>query len=157
MKIEQPNTVQYRCTQIWHATPDQVFPLLCPVRETEWIPDWNPRLVVSKSGFMEQDCIFIESGQFPEAIWVVNQYALNHYVEMYRILPGVTVSKFSIRLAEGAKNNTTQAELSYAHIAISSEGNEFIKGCSNKEMETTMNHFNEAINCYLSTGKKISN
>ena len=40
------------------APPERVFPLLCPVREHEWIPTWKAEIVHSKSGFAELDCVF---------------------------------------------------------------------------------------------------
>ena len=40
------------------ASPDRVFPLLCPRREYEWIPDWKSDIVFSESGFAERDCVF---------------------------------------------------------------------------------------------------
>ena len=40
------------------APPERVFPLLCPVREHEWIPAWKAEMVHSKSGFAELDCVF---------------------------------------------------------------------------------------------------
>ena len=40
------------------ATPDRVFPLLCPVREYEWIPGWECDVLHSVSGVAEEDCVF---------------------------------------------------------------------------------------------------
>ncbi len=45
-------------TILLEAAPETVFPLLCPVREYDWIESWHCRMVYSKSGFAEQDCIF---------------------------------------------------------------------------------------------------
>jgi hypothetical protein len=40
------------------ARAEEVFPLLCPVREYEWIPDWRCRMVYSESGVAERDAVF---------------------------------------------------------------------------------------------------
>ena len=40
------------------APVEKVFPLLCPVREYEWIDGWSCRLVHSESGFAEKGAIF---------------------------------------------------------------------------------------------------
>jgi hypothetical protein len=40
------------------ATPERVFPLLCPVREYEWLDSWHCRMVYSESGVAEDNCIF---------------------------------------------------------------------------------------------------
>ena len=45
----------------------KVFPLLCPVREADWIDGWNPVLVLTQSGFAEQDCVFITDAKVHDA------------------------------------------------------------------------------------------
>jgi hypothetical protein len=40
------------------ADPQKVFPLLCPVREYEWIEPWQCRVRYSESGVAENNCIF---------------------------------------------------------------------------------------------------
>jgi len=46
------NTYSYR--QIIHARPDVVFPLLCPVREAEWLDGWDYKMIYSESGVVEE-------------------------------------------------------------------------------------------------------
>ena len=41
-----------------YAAPEKVFPLLCPVREADWIPGWQYELVYSESGVAELGCVF---------------------------------------------------------------------------------------------------
>ncbi|MBI9075408.1 MAG: hypothetical protein JEZ02_08370 [Desulfatibacillum sp.] len=43
------------------AAPRDLFPLLCPVLEEKWIPQWEYDLVYSKSGVNETGCIFRET------------------------------------------------------------------------------------------------
>jgi uncharacterized protein YndB with AHSA1/START domain len=40
------------------APPAQVFPLLCPVREHDWIEGWSAQIVFSRSGVAEAGCVF---------------------------------------------------------------------------------------------------
>lgn len=40
------------------SEPKEVFPLLCPVREYDWIPFWKCQMVHSKGGVAEKDCEF---------------------------------------------------------------------------------------------------
>ncbi len=62
MRVEKPNRVSWCYTQHLDAPPELVFPLLCPVRETEWVIDWKPKVVFSESGLAEADCVFITPG-----------------------------------------------------------------------------------------------
>lgn len=36
-----PQRVKHSFTQSIKGTPEQVFPLFCPVREADWIPGWT--------------------------------------------------------------------------------------------------------------------
>jgi hypothetical protein len=40
------------------AEPAEVFPLLCPVLEYDWIPDWRCEMIYSKSGAAELGAMF---------------------------------------------------------------------------------------------------
>lgn len=44
-----------------------VFPLLCPVREREWLPGWQADIVHSTSGLVEEGCIFRSQAEEPSA------------------------------------------------------------------------------------------
>jgi len=79
MKLIKPNRNKYSCTQQWKGSIDELFPLLCPVREMEYVPGWNPTLVVSDSGVVEQDCLFIVPDSPADSIWVVNDYRPENY------------------------------------------------------------------------------
>jgi hypothetical protein len=58
MKIIAAKRVSRTYTRKPIASPEAVLPLLCPVREADWIQGWNPHLVVSASGVAERDCAF---------------------------------------------------------------------------------------------------
>ncbi|HYK92235.1 MAG TPA: hypothetical protein VE398_25965 [Acidobacteriota bacterium] len=67
-------------TQTNPASPEKVFPLLCPVREADWLPGWQYQLIYSDSGFAELGCVFTtpnatSSGSpSPEKTWIVTDY-----------------------------------------------------------------------------------
>jgi len=154
MKIMKPRRRKQSCVQTWKATPDRVFPLLCPVRETEWIPGWEPRLVVSESGVMERDCIFVEPETPSDAIWIVTSHEPDRFVEMYRTVPGVAVSRFSIRLHPGDGGSTT-ACVSYEHTALGEAGEKMVEEFTAEHFAGFMQHFETTINHYLTTGGMV--
>ena len=45
-------------TMTLDALPAMVFPLLCPVREYEWIEPWSCDMVFSASGVAENNAVF---------------------------------------------------------------------------------------------------
>ncbi len=81
------------------GSPEQVFPLLCPVREYDWIENWQCELIYSESGTAEADCVFRtrfpQDG--PEDTWVVSRYEPPRAIEFIRI-NALRVVHYSITL-----------------------------------------------------------
>ena len=109
------------------AAPDRVFPLLCPVREYEWIDGWECRLIYSKSGYVEEGCIF--TTDFPDdgpTLWVTTLHdPATRRVEFVRFSPEVKVLKMQLRVDE-VEGGTSKLEIRYTLTALSSEGNTFV-------------------------------
>jgi len=77
------------------APAAEVFPLLCPVREYEWIPDWKCVMVYSKSGVAEKDAVFTTLEKpFGRVLWTCVDYAPPNRID-YLLTFG---TKASIRL-----------------------------------------------------------
>src|SRR2546430_15425417 len=67
--------VTHEYTQTNDAPPDRVFPLLCPVREADWVPGWQYKMIYSKSGVAEAGCGFTTpNGDGTETTWLVTPY-----------------------------------------------------------------------------------
>ena len=65
--------VSHEYTQTNDAPPEKVFPLLCPVREADWVPGWQYRLIYSDSGCAEDGCVFATPNDTgPETIWMAS-------------------------------------------------------------------------------------
>ena len=80
--VNKPPRVRHSFTQSINGTPGQVFPLLCPVREVDWIPGWTTDWVISQSGVAEQNCIFQtppRPGAGVASKWVITRHdAIEH-------------------------------------------------------------------------------
>ena len=86
------------------AAPDEVFPLLCPVREYEWIDVWQCEMIHSASGVAEAGAVFRTAfpQDGPPDIWVISRYEPPCVIEFVRVNALRTVH-FSIDLeSEGA-------------------------------------------------------
>jgi len=75
-----------------NSTPARVFPLLCPVREYEWIPQWQCEMIYSESGVAELGCVF--STDFNDGlgteVWVVSHFEPDSKIGFVRIGPART-------------------------------------------------------------------
>ena len=154
MTLETPCRQRHTYTQAIAATPGEVFPLLCPVREEDWAPGWRTRLVVSNTGLIEEDCIFVTPGEPADAIWIVTDHdPETHRLRMYKIVPGVVVSRLEIALSEDGPG--TKAAISYEHTALSEAGRAIVSGHTESSYRKFMKGWQAAINTYLKTGKMI--
>ena len=156
MNIQKPNHIKHSYTQTIIAGPEKVFPLLCPVLEAEWVPGWNPELVISNSGVAEKDCVFITPASPQNAIWVVTHHDPQNYtVEMLKITPGHTVCKLEIAL-HSDKSEETKAEVAYTYTSLGPEGDAFLKEFTVDWYRNFMENWERAMNHYLSTGEMIA-
>lgn len=154
MKISRPIRVKHTYTQTLAGSPSTVFPLLCPVRETEWVNGWEPNLVISESGVAELDCIFIMPDQPHESIWVVTQWEPTaYYIEFVKVTPGLLVGRIEIRLQAGAAGQTL-AEVSYSYTALSEAGERFVESFTEAHYAAFMQAWEAELNHFLTTGQK---
>ena len=110
------NAVQKTLTfkQLNLAAPEKVFPLLCPVREKDWLDGWDYEMIYSKSGLIEKNCVFSTShhGEM-DTIWHVTQHNPEKFeVEFLRVTPKENVVRINIKLSP-VENDKTEAEIVY--------------------------------------------
>ena len=87
--------------------PRDVFPLLCPVREYEWIPSWSCVMAYSESGVAELDAVFQTVGPLRKKIvWTLITFEPDQLVEYLMVAGRDMVVRLSIWLANGASEST---------------------------------------------------
>ena len=154
MKIQKPVRVMRTYSQSLVGTPEQVFPLLCPVREADWIPGWDPIIVASESGVAEPDCVFTTAADGGEAVWVVTRHdAQNGVVEMLKITPSVTACRLAIQLRRVAGG--CEAQVSYTHTSLGPLGDAFVAAFTPAFYEKFMQDWEARLNHYLRTGQAL--
>jgi len=139
-------------TLAFTGTPLEVFPLLCPVREYDWIPDWSCTMVHSTSGAAELGCIFTrERGE----TWITTRYEPPVQIDYTIVLPGLTVRTLSIALAATGPR-TTSAALHATATALGQAGVAEVLG-STVDDQRRMWQLREAqANHYLTTGHRLA-
>ena len=151
MQISKPNRASHTYRQKLEAKPATVFPLLCPVREAEWADGWLPDLVISSSGVVERDCVFITPDERGKVIWYVTRHEPERwFVEMLKILPGVTACRLEIQLWEDGGG--CFADVSYRYTSLSAAGDEFVTGFTAERYQESMQAWEKAMNHFLKTG-----
>ena len=135
---------------------NEVFPLLCPVREGDWLDGWEYRMIHSSSGLIERDCVFAtpHHGKM-ETVWHVPQYdTVNYKIEFLIFTPAENVVKINIQL-EKINEHLTKTHISYQYTALSEEQNSFIETELEKSFVESMRWWEKSINYYLKTGKML--
>lgn len=138
------------------ASPEKVFPLLCPVREREWIEPWRCEMVYSDSGLVELDCIFttefLDDG--PRDTWVVSRHEPPKAIEFVRINPLRSI-RYAIRLLE-AEADTSRWEWRQVCTALNEAGENFLVGLSQEGFGEEMTVLQTMLAHYLRTGTMFS-
>ena len=154
MDIRKPVRATRTFTQKLAASPDRVFPLLCPVLEADWLEDWDPLVVFTNSGVAEPECVFMTKAAPHPAIWFVTRHEPERgFVEMLKISPEVTACRLSIQLA--AAGDGCEAKVTYSHTSLGPRGDDFVAGFTEVFYEGFMREWETRMNHYLKTGKAL--
>jgi hypothetical protein len=80
------------------APPAAVFPLLCPVREHDWVDGWAATVVHSGSGVAERGCVFTTG----DLVWVVHAHEPPRHVGFTIVAAGRFAELLTIDVAATA-------------------------------------------------------
>jgi hypothetical protein len=145
-------------TDILMATPEDIWPLCCPVGEEKWIFGWDNNtydLIYSESGVNEEGCIFKTNyGETPSLWTTVKHNKENYEMEFSVVIFDVAVNKYQITLSRN-EDNTTTIKSEYTFTAISEKGNQFIENLE-KILGKSNADRRKALKYYAINGKKIA-
>ena len=139
-----------------NGRPESVFPLLCPVREKDWLDGWTYEMIHSSSGLIEQDCVFSTPGnEHGRTIWQVVRYDKKLFeIEFVRLRPEEHIVKITIMLSP-TEGDKTKAEIDYQYTSLSHKQNEYILNGLEDDFRSSMLWWEKAINHYLETGEML--
>jgi hypothetical protein len=139
-----------------NATAEKVFPLLCPVREADWIDGWQYKMIYSDSGLVEKGCVFsTPNPDGTDSVWYITEFdSKAWHIEFVRITAGEMVVKISINLSNNS-DATTHTKITYEYTSLSEKSNHWLVHDLDKYFTEMMSYWEKAINYYLKTGKKL--
>lgn len=136
------------------APPDNILPLLCPVREAEWLEGWEAEMVYSLSGFAEDGCIFkTRRHKEAEDIWVVTLREPLR-VDFTIVTPGLLVGQIRIEM-EAQDDGATTSRVTYTFTSLGEKGNAFIESFTQEEFNRRMRWWEKSMNHFLETGHRL--
>lgn len=142
-------------TLLFGSDPETVFPLLCPVRESDWIETWQCKMIYSDSGVAEQDCIFQTdfSQDGPVDTWVLSRYERPSLLEFVRV-NGIRAMRYTITL-DRTREGQTRSEWRQVITGLNDEGNRFVDSLSDEAFRARMQMVEQMLNHYLATGRML--
>lgn len=140
--------------QQFQAPPGKVFPLLCPVREYEWIEPWQCEMLNTDSGVAEKNCVFRTRfpGETSDDVWVVSHYEPNVRIEFVRV-NALRVMSLSISLKEDG-DGKTRAVNEQLLVGLTEEGNQSLESLA-EGFSFEMRMGEAMLNHFLTTGKRL--
>ncbi len=141
------------------APPDAVFPLLCPVREGEWLEGWaeHCEVIWSASGVAEPGCVFrtTEMGR-PETVWIITDHDPDRGIVTFaRVTAGLAAS--TLRLAVIPSGDAASAvSVRYTVVPLSPAGEaDAAERYERTELLASVAWWERSINHYLQTGRLL--
>ena len=137
------------------ASPSRVFPLLCPVREHDWIPTWRAQIVHSHSGLAELDCVFTtQSPSDGNRTWICTRYEPSCAIEYIAHSTLGYVMHLTIAL-EAQGEAGTNVSWSRRFIAVNDEGKAWIDAISAQGMTEATGALANLLDYYLVNGTML--
>ena len=138
------------------AKPEAVFPLLCPVREYEWIETWSCEVVYTRSGVAELDCVFRTSfaADGPDDTWVVSRYEPPSRIEFVRV-NGLRSMRYVIELSPHGESGT-RATWSQVLTGLNADGDRLLEAQSDQAFSERLSGIERMLNHFLATGERLS-
>jgi hypothetical protein len=151
MRVVEPSRITRTYVQKLQAGPEEVFPLLCPVRERDWVDGWDPLVVYSRSGLAEPDCVFLTGDDEPESVWIITRRDSDKFeLEILKVTPWTTIARINIGLRQNEASGT-DATVTYTYTALSETGEDFLRHYTESYYADFMRYWETAINNYLSS------
>lgn len=139
-----------------HPFPaSKVFPLLCPVRESEWLQGWKATVIHSLSGYVEGDAVFTtphKSGG--TTMWTVTNYdPILYKVSFVRATENVEVVFLDIELKE--EGESCKAHIEYRFVPFAEGRKYHLEQSLPTKFPAMMNWWEKALNHFLETGTML--
>jgi len=143
--------------QTINAPPDEVFRLLCPVREAEWLDGWRYTMHFSRSGLVEDGAVFSTPGDGEEdTVWIVTRHdAVQRVVEFTRFTPGSRVCVLRIHVTPTDRGRCL-VDIAYTYTATGAAGQAFLDRLTEATFREAVTFWEQSMNHWLATGERLA-
>jgi hypothetical protein len=140
-----------------NAAIGTVFPLFGPIEEMKWARGWNPVVLYSTSGTVEEGMTFRTPGHEggeSEYFWLVSRYQPVQFLVKYLVF---TANRYwTIRIqCHVVSENRSSASVTYTYTGLNDFGNRLNGDAIEAMFRDNLADWEEEINHYLKTGSKL--
>jgi hypothetical protein len=141
------------------ASPDRIFPLLCPIEEYKWIEGWDCELVYSDSGVVEDNCIFREEmspalfGSSRPATWITTLHDPERFRRHFVIVNDELVRKAEISI-EDSGNGVSTVRWTATATTLNEKGNAGFHDLKGK-LQLMLRFIGTSLRHYCETGEML--
>ncbi len=133
-----------------------VFPLFGAVREKDWAEGFDPQLVYSTTGLLDEHMVFTTRTEYPEEesdkTWVVSSLDTERAFLEYTVFTSARLYWITIRCREDDGGRRTLAEVTYTFTALTEAGESLIRKAARDMYAQDLKDWEADINRYLSAG-----
>lgn len=142
--------------QTLEGTKEEIFPLLCPVREKEWLQGWEYKMIYSESGFAEKGCIFETNNNYGSYNWIVTEHDKDsHKIQFIKVKANDIYVIIDIDLTE-KREKLTLCNIQYTFIPLGNEAAEIMYRENTEEaFNDHMGKWEDSLNYYLKNDKML--
>ena len=158
-KADPPFTAQ-RITRSYRQTidapPATVFPLLCPVREAEWLDGWRYRMLYSVSGLVEPGAVFSTPNDGEaDTVWIVAQ----HDPEMFQVVfarftPESRTCTLTLAVTP-VERGRSSVDVCYTYTGLTPAGNACLERFTAEAFLAAVTFWEASMNHFLKTGARL--
>jgi ribosome modulation factor len=142
--------------QTINAAPESVFPLICPVREAEWLDGWRYAMIYSASGLVEEGAVFStpQAGE-ADTVWIVTRHdPERREVKFTRFTPGSRICVLRIAVSANGEHRSF-VDIAYTYTATAPAGNDFIDRLTQETFLSAVRVWEKSMNHFLETGERL--
>lgn len=130
------------------ATPEEVFPLLCPELERAWLPGWDYRMIHSKSGAAEHGAVFETSHAQGQTLWVMTEHQPAKRVAFARFQPDGVLVQIEITLGRHHDGSTAVC-IDYTSTPTTDAARAILAKASEQDWLAQMSHWEGSMNAWF--------
>ena len=137
--------------------PEEVFPLFGAIEEKKWADGWEPDIIYTKSGEIEENMVFKtkpHAHHEPDYLWVVSKYDPDKMLVVYTVSTDERVWSIAIGCSDNG-DGTTRATITYTFTGLSKKGSKLNRQALENMSKENLKDWERAINHYLETGTRL--